>query len=101
VAQTGREILFFSLEMSRFELMAKSISRISLELEYQVIKVRKYSKSAQELMDSKKKKDFCLQENSLLDQAKIFYSQFAEHIFIFEGQGDIGISDIYLAVEKY
>jgi replicative DNA helicase len=33
IAESGRDILFFSLEMSRFELMSKSVSRLTYQLE--------------------------------------------------------------------
>ena len=94
IAKFGRGVLFFSLEMSRHELIAKSLSRLTRQL---CGINTKYAKTTRGIL----KADFNPAEQKLFAQAVNEYSGYASNIFITEGIGDIGVSEIRKKVERF
>jgi replicative DNA helicase len=112
IATTGQDVLIFSLEMARSELMAKSISRNTARI--------LYSKENEKLRDKDPKKIlfddaktalgitmggryayYTNKEKDLINKAIETYKQTAEHLYIIEGIGDIGAKEIREAVHLH
>ena len=84
IAHAGNDVLFFSLEMMREELMAKSISRMTLQLS------RKPSdaKTVRGITDPTRREKFSDAENELVANAVLQYAEeYAKHIWIDEADG--------------
>lgn len=109
IAKGGRDVLYFSLEMSRFELMAKIISRQtgrvalkkSLADKDHGEAIRLYAKSNRDLMRADKVAAFSETERQIVNQAKAVVLSFASHIYIVEGVGTVGIEQIKEMVYKH
>lgn len=101
LAQAGHDVLIFSLEMARSELMAKSISRLTF---MQTLKDKTDSsnaKTARGITDGARYGKYNMYEKKLIQQAYQQYKSYADHIFIIEGMGDIGVKQIRSQVEKH
>ena len=97
VAKQGHDALIFSLEMSRYELIAKSISRTTLEI-------------ADNPRDAKGIKDISVwnrfsnlpqNDQTHIKRAAYEYGEYAENIRIIEGMGDVTVSKIKQAVARH
>lgn len=97
VAAQGLDVLFFSLEMSKFELMSKSLSRLSY------LAARNNSNleavTTREIL-SDKYRERRATLSAVLDALEI-YGEYAEHIFLKEGMGNVGVADIRQAVRRH
>ena len=97
IARSGRDVLIFSLEMAKEELMAKSISRLTFELSQDTEK----AKTTRGILCAQKYAGYDIAERVLIDNAVQAYRKVAEHLYIFEGVGDIGVRDIVKKVSDY
>ena len=101
VASKGHDVLIFSLEMARSELMAKSISR------HTVIEVldkggdMKNAKTVRGITAGVRYANYNDTEKELIKNAVTAYSDYAKHIYITEGVGDLGARQIRETVEKH
>lgn len=95
LAKSGHDVMIFSLEMSRDELIAKSISRITYALD------KERAKTVRQLQDANKHEYFTEEEFDLIERSKERYVSYAENIYIQEGVGDIGVQHIRQSVEKH
>ncbi len=101
MAQSGHDVLIFSLEMARAELMAKSISRLTLIDVLQNNGDTRDAKTDRGITTGKRYEKYSQREKDLIQRAITAYSRFAGNIFIHEGIGDIGIEQIRATVEKH
>lgn len=95
------DVLFFSLEMARTELMAKSISRETLE---DVIKLEnhlEYAKSTREILMGQQWENYSPPQAQWLENAIGRYGHYAHRLYIFEGMGNIGIPEIQQTVAQH
>jgi replicative DNA helicase len=96
IARAGQDILIFSLEMSRYELMGKSVSRGTY------IKNRNKSVSLQSILDTKERDTWDDEKRIVLAQSIADYrDNVAKYINIIEGVGDIGVERIRKSVEEF
>ncbi|HAN44240.1 MAG TPA: hypothetical protein DCP97_02505 [Ruminococcaceae bacterium] len=97
IAENGTDVLIFSLEMSKYELMAKAVSRIT----YNMDKERAFS--AREILRGDKYGEYRLSGRySLLSAAvKKYCGGEGKNVFIKEGLCDIGADDIRQAVREH
>lgn len=105
---TGRDVLIFSLEMARNELIAKSISR---ETVIQVLIDQKEhptgdnamirAKTVRGITDGRRYQAYSKEERDAINKAIASYDKYANRIFIIEGVGDIGARQIRKAIEKH
>ena len=100
LALQGRDVLIISLEMDRKELTAKSISRTTFQLakEYRFDGM---AKTARDILDGSRYKDYNPAEIDLIDDAYKRYGQFADHLYIIEGRGSFTVNEIRAAVENH
>lgn len=101
IAEAGNDILIFSLEMARMELMSKSISRLTLLDTIENNGNIQNAKTAREITTGLRYLNYNDAEHDLIQQAITDYGEFAENIFIHEGIGDIGTAQIRETIEKH
>lgn len=103
LAFIGHDVIIFSLEMARYELMAKSLSRLTLQLSGGLDNPSKTknAKTARALTDPARVAQFDFVERDLIDAATKEYSGFASHLWINEGMGTIGTAQIRDFIKKH
>lgn len=102
IAKGGGDVLFFSLEMGRYELMAKSVSRLT----YQIAKERGLSnvnaKTTRGILAGKRYERYNQTELDLIEEAvKRYKERISGHIWFVEGVGDIGTAEVRERVERH
>ncbi|MCL2485870.1 MAG: toprim domain-containing protein [Endomicrobia bacterium] len=98
IAQRGNDVLIFSLEMSRYELMAKSISRLTLENCGGKTTVAKTTRG---ILAGAKRKNYSTEEKELINKSIADYAEYSQYIYIHEGIGNIGVEEIRHEVQKH
>lgn len=101
VASKGHDVLIFSLEMARSEVMAKSISRHTIMEVLQTGGDTKNAKTVRGVTAGKRYEKYSNTEKDLITNAVQAYSGYAKHIYITEGVGDLGVQQIRETVEKH
>ena len=97
IAQSGHGVLIFSLEMSRNELMAKTLSRLTFMKDMELNGVPQNAKTTRGVLRGK----FYGFENDIFMSALEEYEAYGKNIHISEGIGDIGVSEIAEKVREY
>lgn len=102
IAKGGRDVLFFSLEMGRYELMAKSISRLT----YQITKERglpsKTAKTTRGVLSGKRYEQYSQDERRIIaDAVNRYRDEISGRIWFIEGVGNIGTSEVRARVERH
>lgn len=94
LAQQGRDVLFFTLEQSKYDLMTKSISRETF------FSCRKKSlntsnaKTNLGIWDGRRWANYNETEQDVINDAIKTYESYAHHIFYYEGIGSISVDFI-------
>jgi len=101
IAESGGDILIFSLEMARAELMAKSISRLTMLDTIQNNGNIKDAKTTRGITTGSRYASYSKTERELIQRAITAYGSYAGHIFIHEGVGNIGAEEIREQVKKH
>ena len=101
IAQNGTDVLIFSLEMARTELMSKSISRLTLLDVLQNNGSLQDAKTTRGITTGSKYKYYSDREQELIARAITAYGENAGNIFIHEGIGDIGTARVREEIEKH
>lgn len=101
LAQQGRDVLFFSLEQSKYDLMSKSISRETFLYCHENNISEKYARSNIGIIDGRKWAGMDQTGESVVFESMRRYADYASHIFIYEGIGNISVSDIKENVKKH
>lgn len=91
IADSGKDILYFSLEMAANELISKSISRHTFKL---CNGAKNNAKTARGITTASRYANYSQAEKDLINQAIEAYSEYADHLYIYEGVGDIGVEQI-------
>lgn len=96
IAQSGTDVLVFSLEMSKDELYSKSISRITAQTVLD--NAKKYSirdaKTTLGIIEGTRYEKYSDKEKQLINSAIDQYSEIGKHLYIYEGVGNIGVEQI-------
>lgn len=101
IAQQGQDVLIFSLEMARAEIMAKSISRHTLQEVIDGGGNISDAKTMRGITCGARYAKYSRTERELIQNSIQTYSSYAEHIFISEGIGDIGAAQIRETVQEH
>ena len=101
IAQAGHDVLIFSLEMARTEIMAKSISRHTLLDVMQNSGNMRDAKTTRGITTGIRYLDYSKEEKALIQRAVTEYGSYAQHIFIHEGIGNIGVEQIRDTVQRH
>ena len=97
IAQTGRGVLVFSLEMSRNELIAKTLSRLSLLKSLELYGNLSKAKTTRGIL----KGDYNREEREIIIEAIQEYSQWGQKLHITEGIGNVGVAEITDKLKQY
>ena len=102
IAKAGHHVLYFSLEMARSELMAKSISRLTYSISKAKGKGNSLAKTTRGILAGKKYAAYTREELETISEAVDQYEDnVSANLWVFEGVGDIGVQDIRAAVERH
>lgn len=101
IAASGQDVLIFSLEMARDELISKSISRHTLIEDMKQNNSTANAKSTRGIMTGSRYKNYNTTERNIIQSAIDSYAKYADHIYISVGVGTIGVKEIKAAVEKH
>lgn len=97
LAKAGQDVLIFSLEMSRRELIAKSISRLT----YLLADNKADAKTTRGITTGARYAGYSREEKALINKAIGNYKEYAQHIYIHEGIGDIGVEKVKEVVQQH
>lgn len=101
IAKNKQDVMIFSLEMAKTELMAKSISRQTC----QYCLTNKHdidnAKTMRGITDGRRYLRYSKDEVNIIKQSVDAYRDIAEHIFIIEGRGDVTAQTIYDTVADH
>ena len=101
IAESGHDALIFSLEMSRSELIAKSLSRRTAGLVLKNGGDMKNAKTARGIISGKRYSGYSAAEKQLINEAVREYSFIADKLFIVEAMGEVGTEEIRRQVEEH
>lgn len=102
IAKNGSDVLIFSLEMARSELISKSISRLTAELALAKNLGLSNAKSSRGITDGARYVNYSPTEIQLIRAAAEKYQEYAtDHIWIYEGVGNIGVKQIRKKIEEH
>lgn len=100
MAESGTDVLYFSLEMSERELIAKSISRYTYIL-CDEDKQNRDPVTMRDVLNYDKYFYLSKSRKNLVNKAVKAYEEFAGNLFLFEGVGDIGVEQIKASVANH
>ena len=101
IAQSGHDVLIFSLEMARSEIMAKSISRLTMldcmekDADYRL------AKTSRGITTGKRYESYTPEETELIRKCVLQYAEYGSRIYITEGIGNIGVEQVKEAVQTH
>lgn len=102
VAQRGQDVLIFSLEMAKSELIAKSVSRLTLIKDLEKYQSTAHAKTTRGILTGSKYKYYNQTEREIIAEATEAYKLGgAANIYITEGVGNVGIKEIREKIEKH
>lgn len=99
LAAQGRDVLIFSLEMTAFELMARSISRETFLADTTGRKTM--SKTVRGILDGKRYSRYSVQEHAHLQTARKTYAAYAKHLWFREGDHETGLDYIEQEIARH
>ncbi len=102
IAQRGQDVLIFSLEMAKNELIAKSISRLTLIKDLAEYQSTAHAKTTRGILTGTRYEHYSQTERELIMWAVEAYGKSgAGNLYITEGVGNVGIAEIRDKVEKH
>lgn len=101
IAASGQDVLIISLEMARAELMAKSISRHTLDICLKEKIDTRNAKTARGITAGKRWQNYRQQEVEIIQRAIRAYGEYADHLYIMEGVGDITAETVREKVRQH
>lgn len=101
VASLGQDVLIFSLEMARNELIAKSISRLTLIKDLEKNESTANAKTTRGILTGARYAQYSEMEKKLIKDAVVAYGEYAVNIYITEGMGNVSVEKIKETVEKH
>jgi replicative DNA helicase len=102
VARNGNDVMIFSLEMSRDEIMAKSISRLTYTISRSKKGDGSMGKSTRGILAGGLYKHYSEEELEIIADAIDQYKQdYGARIWVIEGIGDVGVAQIREDVERH
>ncbi|MBQ7102834.1 MAG: hypothetical protein IJN89_02115, partial [Anaerotignum sp.] len=101
IAKKGHDVLIFSLEMARDELIAKSVSRETLIEDLRKYGSTKHAKTTRGILTGSRYDNYGATEQTLIRDAILNYRKYAKHIFITEGVGDVSVDVIREKIQNH
>lgn len=97
IAQAGNGVLFFSIEMSANELIARSLSRLSMINDMELYKSTKHAKTTRGILLGR----YNDIERELISKSVKKYSEYWQNLIITEGIGNVGVQSIKEKTETF
>ena len=92
IAESGHDVMIFSLEMSRSELIAKSISRMTYKSCYEDDLMLELAKTTYGIMDGQRYSKYTQDDIDIIYNSVNKYKVcIAPHMYVFEGMGDVTV----------
>ena len=101
IAAAGHDVLIFSLEMARSELIAKSISRLTVLQDLRQNGSTSNAKTTRGILTGSRYAAYSRTEQELIKKAVSLYGETARRIYITEGVGDVGVKEIRERVQRH
>lgn len=101
IAAAGHDVIVFSLEMARNELIAKSVSRLTLIKDLEENGSTAHAKTTRGILTGTRYADYSQTEKELIQRSIASYAEYAKNIYIVEGVGNVGIEEIRDKVQKH
>ena len=101
IAQAGQDVIIFSLEMSRSELVSKSISRLTLLETLSRGEDTSNAKTNRGITTGSRWKNYSEKERDIISTAVNIYENYSKHIRIEESIGNFGVEDVRRAIAKH
>lgn len=101
IARNGNDVLIFSLEMARDELIAKSVSRETFMIDRESGTQRKLAKTTRGILTGSRWSGYSKEETEAITKAIENYWVLAPHIYITEGVGDVTVEKIREKIERH
>ena len=95
IAACGTDVLLFSLEMAATELVARSICRLTYEID------KRRAKNIRQVTVADFQKKFSKEDVALIEKARSEYKKAADNLYIYEGLGNIGAEQIINDVREH
>lgn len=99
LAMQGRDVLIFSLEMTAYELMARSISRETFQEDDSY--GRRIAKTVRGILDGKRYPAYSAEEHTHLQAAKDRYAAYAKHLYFREGDHETSLESIRRDIQRH
>lgn len=101
IAQAGRDVLIFSLEMARDELIAKSISRLTLIKDLAENGTTRNAKTTRGILTGRFYDNYSQTERDLIKASIDEYGKYSGHIYITQALGEVGVKEINEKIQQY
>lgn len=101
IAAAGNDVLYISMEMSRNELISKSISRHTYIAALESGLQANYAKTARGITAGARYANYSAEEKEIIQVATEAYSKYCGNIYTVEGMGDIGVKEIRKLTEEH
>lgn len=90
IAESGQDVFIFSLEMSKREILSKSLSRLTAEIDQKSKKAT--GKTTRDIL--KGGKNWQEKDKETFKEALNKYKSISKNIYIYEGVGNIGVKQV-------
>lgn len=108
LSSQGHDVLYISLEMSRYEIMAKSISRHTLLLcesnnsnEQKFHSIKTLARTTRDITVGSKYDKYSDEVKKAIEEATENYTNHSKNLWVIEGLGNIGATEIRDMVQKH
>lgn len=102
IAGTGQDVLMICLEMSRHEMIARTLSRLTLLYALtNRLDAKKIPKTGRDITTLSRYDNYDAEDNKAISQAIVNYEQFAKQVYMIESMGEITASEIRDLVRKH
>lgn len=99
LAMSGHDVMIFSLEMTAYELMARSISRETFQEDESAGRV--IAKTVRGVLDGKRYAQYSGEEHRHLQAAKDRYAAYAKHLYFREGDHETSLESIRRDIQRH
>lgn len=101
IAKSDQDIIIFSLEMSKYELIAKSLSRLTYQYTQNTHMNQSFAKTIRGITNGDFYKNYSDKDKEVITESFKQYRAFANNIYIFEGVGNMGVEEVNRIIEQH
>lgn len=99
IAKSGTDVLIFSLEMAKSELLAKSISRLTFTKSSKQRNIVVSGRTTRDVLTNKQSHDQVAK--SISDAIDTYKNEYSKHVYILEGVGNYDVKEIRKGIETH